>query len=233
MLLILYLHALHEFYTQPRRTNNASNKPGYGQGQIPETLRSVYIVSRHPFTAVEDFVDSSVQRYHLDLSRYAKSMKEAFADYLQDQPNVKAIFVGTRRTDPHGGQLTHFDQTDRGWPNFMRIHPVIDWHYAEIWTFIRELGIPYCSLYDLGYTSLGGTTDTHPNPALKYSDVGGPEEVADGPGDPDSGQGSLPKYRPAYELIEDYEERLGRDGGIAEREGERPKVKDGVKVSWE
>jgi Phosphoadenosine phosphosulfate reductase family len=41
--------------------------------------------------------------------------------------------VGTRRTDPHGETLTHFDKTDRGWPEFMRVHPVINWHYWEIW----------------------------------------------------------------------------------------------------
>lgn len=61
--------------------------------------------------------------------------------------------------------------------------------------FIRHLGIPYCSLYDRGYTSLGGTTDTHPNPAL----VQGEKEL---------GQKT---FRPAYELIEDDAERLGRD----------------------
>ncbi|KAI4130985.1 MAG: hypothetical protein LQ347_003172 [Umbilicaria vellea] len=104
-------------------------------------------------------------------------MKAAFADYLQERSAVKCIFVGTRRTDPHGGDLTFFDRTDRGWPAFMRCHPVIDWHYAEIWT---------------GYTSLGGTTDTHPNPALKA-------------------EGQAAKFRPAYELEMDEEERLGRD----------------------
>ena len=52
--------------------------------------------------------------------------------------------------------------------------------------------IPYCPLYDLGYTSLGGTEDTHPTPALK-DDPGGEA------------------YRPAYELVEDDAERLGRD----------------------
>ena len=94
---------------------------------------------------------------------------------------------------------------------------MIDWHYVDIWTvsgmsyhrarrwmlcswwvksqFIRHFNIPYCALYDLGYTSLGGTKDTLPNPALQLS-------------------GSTPidpKFRPAYELIEDAEERLGRD----------------------
>ena len=61
-------------------------------------------------------------------------MKAAFADYLRDTPSVKAILVGTRRTDPHGQHLKHFDPTDSGWPPFVRIHPVIDWHYVEIWT---------------------------------------------------------------------------------------------------
>lgn len=85
----------------------------------------------------------------------------------------------------------------------MRIHPVIDWHYAEIWTFIRELEVDYCKLYDMGYTSLGGTTDTHPNPALAVREEGDTGEMGRW-----AGEG---KFRPAYELVEDGEERLGRD----------------------
>ncbi|KAI9821777.1 MAG: 3'-phosphoadenosine 5'-phosphosulfate sulfotransferase [Pycnora praestabilis] len=165
--------------------------------KLPPQIQSVYIVSKHPFTEVDEFVDKSSQTYALDLARYVKPMKYGFEEYLQDKPTVKAIFVGTRRTDPHGAKLTFFDQTDHGWPSFMRIHPVIDWHYAEIWTFIRRLEIPYCSLYDMGYTSLGGTTDTHPNPALRSTVL-------------NEGQDSK-MYRPAYELVEDEEERLGRD----------------------
>jgi FAD synthetase len=60
-------------------------------------------------------------------------MKLAFTTYLTHHPEVKGVLVGTRRTDPHGEFLTHFDPTDHGWPDFMRIHPVINWHYWEIW----------------------------------------------------------------------------------------------------
>jgi len=60
-------------------------------------------------------------------------MRLGFASYLEQYPGVKAIFVGTRRTDPHGGKLKNFDWTDRGWPEFMRCHPVLEWHYAEVW----------------------------------------------------------------------------------------------------
>ncbi|KAH7411041.1 phosphoadenosine phosphosulfate reductase [Cadophora sp. MPI-SDFR-AT-0126] len=169
----------------------------YKKGPIPKALSTVYIISPHPFAEVDSFVDESVSTYKLDLARYAMPMKQAFQRYLEENKSVKAILVGTRRTDPHGQTLTHFDETDSGWPAFMRIHPVIDWHYAEIWAFIRQMQIPYCPLYDQGYTSLGGTTDTHPNPALKA--------------DAENGAKENKVFKPAYELMEDNAERLGRD----------------------
>ncbi|KAK2072426.1 hypothetical protein P8C59_006783 [Phyllachora maydis] len=164
---------------------------------FPASLQAVYVVSAAPFPEVDAFVAQSARHYHLDVHAYALPMKEALAAYLAEQGRaVRAVFVGTRRTDPHGALLTHFDPTDvdKGWPAFMRVHPVIDWHYAEIWAFLRHLGIPYCSLYDQGYTSLGGTTDTLPNPALRK------------PGGTDGDE-----FRPAYKLLADEEERLGRN----------------------
>lgn len=187
VLLILYLCALHTHTTtSPSRT-------------LPDSLNSVYIIPPHPFPAVTAFVTSTAETYHLTLTSLALPMREAFTAYLASQPSIRAIFVGTRRTDPHGAKLTHFDPTDRGWPSFMRVHPVIDWRYADIWCFIREIGVEYCGLYDEGYTSLGGREDTHPNPALA---------LRNGEGD---GRGAVEGYRPAYELVEDGEERLGRD----------------------
>ncbi|KAE9992727.1 hypothetical protein Vi05172_g11978 [Venturia inaequalis] len=189
VLLILYLAALHNHQPSPTTP-----------------LQSVYIVSSHPFPEVEDFVNTSSATCSLQLSRYNMSMKPAFTAYLQEHKEVEAIFVGTRRTDPHGEFLTHFDRTDHGWPDFMRVHPVIDWHYVDIWNFIIHLQIPYCPLYDQGYTSLGGTTDTHPNPALRRQSVS------------ESGTSKV-IFRPAYELMADNEERLGRDW---ERKGAPP-----------
>ncbi|KAF2861029.1 hypothetical protein K470DRAFT_281782 [Piedraia hortae CBS 480.64] len=170
VLLILYLSALHNHF--------------------PARLRAVHIRTLHPFTEVDEFVAESQRTYCLQLVHYqGRPMREAFADYLHAHPEIRAVLVGTRRADPHGSQLKYFHRTDRGWPDFVRIHPVIDWHYADVWNFIRELDVPYCSLYDRGYTSLGGTEDTRPNPVLKR-DWG---------------------YAPAHELEDDDMERLGRD----------------------
>lgn len=47
--------------------------------------------------------------------------------------------------------------------------------------------------YNQGYTSLGGRLDTYPNPRLRREGANGATE-----------------FRPAHELVEDDEERLGR-----------------------
>lgn len=135
VLLILLLAALSN-HQSSSSSSSSSSKPK--PKPLPLALPSVYILSPHPFPEVDTFVASSSAHYHLQLSRYASPMKEAFTQYLHDHPVVKAILVGTRRTDPHGADLTHFDLTDGGWPRFMRVHPVIDWHYREIW------GVSFC-----------------------------------------------------------------------------------------
>jgi 3'-phosphoadenosine 5'-phosphosulfate sulfotransferase (PAPS reductase)/FAD synthetase len=104
-------------------TNGSSITP-------PEKLQCVYIVASHPFPEVDEFVKTSSAEYGLEVARYVLPMKKGLEIYLEERPSIKAVFVGTRRTDPHGENLKFFDPTDAGWPSFMRIHPVIDWHYG-------------------------------------------------------------------------------------------------------
>lgn len=78
------------------------------------------------------------------------------------------LMVVRPRFDPVGegadsvrtAALTPFTRTDAGWPDFMRVHPVLDWSYTQIWEFLREpsltLGggpIEWCELYDYGHVS--------------------------------------------------------------------------------
>ncbi|ORZ05693.1 hypothetical protein BCR41DRAFT_312085 [Lobosporangium transversale] len=140
--------------------------------QLHSPIPSIYVTHKNPFGQVERFVDDEVERYNLDLVRIAGPMKRALEEYHELKGEIEAIMVGTRRDDPHGGPLKAFTPTDPSWPPFMRIHPILDWTYHDIWTFLRAINIPYCGLYDLGYTSLGGRDDTFPNPQLKRLSIG-------------------------------------------------------------
>ncbi|KAF9954623.1 3'-phosphoadenosine 5'-phosphosulfate sulfotransferase [Mortierella alpina] len=136
-------------------------------------IPSIYVTDEKPFGQVERFVDDEIERYNLDLVRIPGPMKKALFDYhgLKNGA-IKAIMVGTRRDDPHGGPLKPFTPCDPSWPQLMRIHPILDWTYHDIWTFLRAINVPYCGLYDLGYTSLGGRDDTFPNPELRRLSIG-------------------------------------------------------------
>ncbi|KAI5475514.1 FAD synthetase [Pseudohyphozyma bogoriensis] len=151
-------------------------------------------------------IDRSVQeygsRYNLELVPVEEGMKEALATYLEDEKargddeEVKAILVGTRRGDPHGATLKPFHPTDPGWPPFMRVHPILDWTYAQIWDFLRD---PSLTLGGEGtsqewYTSLGSTDNTFPNPLLRATDD----------------KSVLGGWRPAWELQDWSMERAGR-----------------------
>lgn len=35
------------------------------------------------------------------------------------------------------------------------LNPIIDWTDDEVWEFIKEYGVPYCKLYDEGFTRVG------------------------------------------------------------------------------
>jgi len=108
-------------------------------------------------------------------ARGGEGMRRALHLYKERYPHIEAILVGTRRSDPHGAKLTFKNKTDAGWPSFERINPIINWSYSDVWTFLRRLNVPYCSLYDQGYTSLGSIYNTFPNPALRVQDDTLPE----------------------------------------------------------
>ena len=90
-------------------------------------LSCVYVKCPNAFPEVDEFVESCNRAYALRTTTIELGMKEGLAEYLRENPRVRAIFVGIRRTDPYGSKLQFFQETDHGWPEFMRIHPVINW----------------------------------------------------------------------------------------------------------
>jgi FAD synthetase len=119
------------------------------------------------FDEITQFVEKIKEDLNLKLFTSEKSYKEGLKNFLETYPSVNAILMGIRPSDPNG-DIGSIKLTDAGWPPLLRINPLIDanWSYSDIWKFIRFFDIPYCSLYDQGYTSLGEKTKTQRNPHI-------------------------------------------------------------------
>lgn len=146
------------------------------------------------FEREDDF--SEILTFTNDMSgQYGLKVHKLHADFrtgvegMLETTELKAIILGTRRGDPNAHGQEMFCPSSADWPPFMRVNPILDWSYADVWTFLRATAVPYCSLYDEGYTSIGATNNTVPNSLLRKED------------------GS---FAPAYMLADSRMERAGR-----------------------
>jgi len=155
-------------------------------------ILTIYFLLENSFQEVTDYVASVSKIYNLNTVTLG-NFKEGLQIIKDQYPNIKAIFMGTRRDDPHSAHLKVFHPTDPGWPEFIRINPILDLEYHHICKYIQYYKLLYCKLYDDGYTSIGEKHNTLPNPALKYVDPEG-----------------IQKFYPAYRLQDGSKERDGR-----------------------
>ena len=116
----------------------------------PVTRHSFASHARITFWAVAHPHLCSFCRYGVVVERLPR-LKVGLAQ-LVDQ-GVRAVFMGTRSTDPDGCGMYPYTPTTPNWPPVLRVCPAFYWSYSHVWQFLRSCELGYCKLYDQGYVA--------------------------------------------------------------------------------
>lgn len=144
-------------------------------GEIP--VRVFFNDSGLEFPEVLEFVKKISKDWKLDLIRvkHAKrdleKIKRTSDARLAREAKIRAIEQGIRehgintyivgiRHDEHPSRAKETVFSPR--EDHMRIHPILHFMERDIWDYIKKFKVPYVSLYDKGYRSLGEAPFTRP-----------------------------------------------------------------------
>ncbi|XP_052171901.1 uncharacterized protein LOC127787877 isoform X2 [Diospyros lotus] len=204
------LHLLRAGYFLHQAESNRTNRD-LSHHEFSFPMRTIYFESSSSFPEINSFTYETASTYGLQLDVIRLDFKSGLEALLKDKP-IKAIFLGVRIGDPTAVGQEQFSPSSPGWPPFMRVNPILDWSYRDVWAFLLTCKVRYCSLYDHGYTSIGSIHDTVPNALLCINS-----------------DNSKEKFRPAYLLPDGRLERAGRVKKYSPISGQFPHVCNGLK----
>ena len=75
---------------------------------------------------------------------------------------LDAWITGLRRDQFPTRAITRKVQIDHDNFGILKLAPICDWTFEDVANYVRERGLPYCRLYDQGYTSIGCAPCTRP-----------------------------------------------------------------------
>ncbi|XP_010940691.1 uncharacterized protein [Elaeis guineensis] len=143
------LHLLRAgYYLHKGKTDNSNGNQLDCMLKCP--IRTIYFESPCAFPEINSFTYETAAVYDLHLEIIRSDFKSGLETLLKEK-STKAIFLGTRIGDPNAVGQEQFSPSSTGWPPFMRVNPILDWSYRDVWAFILTCKVKYCSLYDQGF----------------------------------------------------------------------------------
>ena len=133
---------------------NLAEEAEDGGSVEPSRPRVIYFNNKLEFPQVYDFVQTTVEKYDLDMLAFEEGVGfvgglkmlvnqnylHPIATSNEDVPRKShpmAFALGTRAGDPNAGKQGAFAPSSSYMPPFMRVNPILEWSYGQIWHFLR------------------------------------------------------------------------------------------------
>ncbi|KAJ1665985.1 3'-phosphoadenylsulfate reductase [Coemansia sp. RSA 1813] len=92
---------------------------------------------------------------------YDYSVKVEPARRAYEQLNASAVITGRRRSQKGDRASMQIVEIEKG-TGLVKINPLANWSFQQVWTYIRANEVPYNTLLDQGYKSVGDYHSTRP-----------------------------------------------------------------------
>lgn len=102
-----------------------------------------------------------VRGHGVNLFHRSPDLRRLCCDVRKSRPLARALsgydawITGLRREQAATRADTPVVARDREHQGLTKIAPLASWTREQVWTYIREYDLPYHSLYEVGYTSIG------------------------------------------------------------------------------
>ena len=133
-----------------------------------EAIRARYGVQIEVFVPETTALELMVRRYGQNLFYDSIEQRKLCCGIRKVEPlnralqGLKAWMTGLRREQAVTRSDARKVELDKDHGNILKINPLVDWTYEQVWSYIRANKIPYNRLHDQGYPSIGCAPCTRP-----------------------------------------------------------------------
>ena len=126
-----------------------------------DRIRQRYGIAIEAITPGPSDVKEMVHAHGVDLFYESVELRRLCCDVRKSRPLARALrsydawITGVRREQAATRAHTQVVTVDADHGGIAKIAPLAGWTKQQVWNYIREHELPYHSLYDRGYTSIG------------------------------------------------------------------------------
>jgi thioredoxin-dependent adenylylsulfate APS reductase len=137
-------------------------------GRLPQAthdmidrIRDRYAIDVQVVAPDANEIQEMVGRHGVNLFYKSAENRRLCCDVRKSRPLARALagydawITGVRRQQASTRSETQVVAPDREHQGLTKIAPLATWSKDQVWAYIRDHELPYHSLYDLGYTSIG------------------------------------------------------------------------------
>jgi len=133
-----------------------------------DRVRERYGIAVEVLFPDRELVEEMVREHGVNLFYRGVKLRERCCWVRKVEPLKRALkdldawITGLRREQWDSRKGVRKVEVDQVHGGIIKVNPLVDWTWEQVWDYVRARGIPYNILYDRGYRSIGCAPCTRP-----------------------------------------------------------------------